>query len=148
MQELITRNYWWPGLMKFVADYVKGCDDCNRTKTFPAPPLGKLQPNPISQEPWKHIFADFITKLPESRGLDSIMVVCYRHTKRTHFIPCSEELSSVGLAQLYLENVWKLHRLPDSIISDRGPQFASCLTKELNQLLGIQTSLSTAYLLK
>jgi len=41
--------------------------------------------------------------------------------------------------------VWKLHRLPESIISDQGPQFAAELTKELNRMLGIETRLSTTF---
>jgi len=41
--------------------------------------------------------------------------------------------------------VWKLHGLPESIISDRGMQFAAGMMKEVNNLLGIQTKLSTAY---
>jgi transposase InsO family protein len=55
------------------------------------------------------------------------------------------ETSALGLAKLYQDNVWRYHRLPDSIISDRGPQFTAELMKELNKLLGIQTKLLTAY---
>jgi len=46
---------------------------------------------------------------------------------------------------LFRDNVWKLHRLPESVISDRGPQFAAGMTKELNKMLGIETKLSMAY---
>ena len=102
-------------------------------------------PNPIAEEPWKHISADMIVKLPESKGQDSILVVCDQHSKQAHFIPTSKETSSAGLARLFLHNVWKLHGLPDSIISDRGPTFASNMMKEINNLLGIKTKLSTAY---
>ena len=41
--------------------------------------------------------------------------------------------------------MWKLHGLPESVVSDRGPQFAAELMKELNKMLGIQTKLSTAF---
>ncbi len=50
-----------------------------------------------------------------------------------------------GLARLFRDNVWKLHGLLKSVISDRGPQFAAGLIKELNKMLGIETKLSTAY---
>jgi len=50
-----------------------------------------------------------------------------------------------GLAKLFQDNVWKLHRLPESIVLDRGIQFVAGIIKELNNLLGIQTKLSTAY---
>jgi len=62
-----------------------------------------------------------------------------------HFIPTTEKTSAEGLARLFRDNVWKLHGLPESIISDRGPQFAAGLMKELNKMLGIKSKLSTAF---
>jgi len=54
-----------------------------------------------------------------------------------HFIPTTEKTSAEGLARLFRDNVWKLHSLPESIISDWGPQFAAGLMRELNKMLGI-----------
>ena len=62
-----------------------------------------------------------------------------------YFIATTEKTSAEGLAKLFQDHVWKLHGLPESIISDRGVQFAAGMMKELNNLLGIQTKLSTAY---
>jgi len=62
-----------------------------------------------------------------------------------HFIATMEKTSAEGLAKLFRDQVWKLHGLPESIISDRGVQFAAGMIKELNNLLEIQTKLSTAY---
>jgi len=62
-----------------------------------------------------------------------------------HFIPTIEKTSAEGLVRLFRDNVWKLHGLPESIISDRGPQFAAELMKELNGMLGIKSKLSTAF---
>jgi len=62
-----------------------------------------------------------------------------------HFIATTEKMSVEGLAMLFWDHVWKLHGLLESIISDRGAQFAAGMMKELNNLLGIQTKLSTAY---
>ena len=50
-----------------------------------------------------------------------------------------------GLARLFRNNVWKLHGLPKSVVSDREPQFAVELTKKLNKMLGIETKLLTAF---
>lgn len=86
-----------------------------------------------------------IVKLPECQGFDSILVVIDRMTKNTHFIETNEAISLTGLASIYQKNVWKLHGLPLTIISDRGPIFASNLMKELNKSIGIKTKLSTAY---
>ena len=63
----------------------------------------------------------------------------------THFIATTEKMSAKGLAKLFRDQVWRLHGLPESIISDRGVQFAAGMMKELNNLLGIQTKISTAY---
>jgi len=62
-----------------------------------------------------------------------------------HFIATTEKTSAEELAKLFRDQVWKLHGLPESIVSDRGVQFAAGMMKELNNLLGIQTKLSTAY---
>ena len=84
-------------------------------------------PNSILERPWTHISADFITKLPLAQEYDSILVVVDRLTKIAYFIPTMKKTSAEGLAQLFRDNVWKLHGLPKSIISNRGPQFAAGL---------------------
>ena len=74
-----------------------------------------------------------------------ITVVVDRFTKIVHFIPTIERTSTKGLAWLFRDNIWKLHGLPDSIISDRGPQFVVGIMKKLNQMLGIDTKLSSVF---
>jgi len=143
--ELVTRNFWWPGVTKEVKRYVEGCDLCQRNKNRTEAPAGKLMPNEAPKKPWMYITADFITKLPLAQGYDAILVVCDRLTKMAHFVPTTEKTSAEGLARLFRDHVWKLHGLPESIISDRGAQFAANLMKELNQILGIETKLSTAF---
>ena len=78
-------------------------------------------------------------------GKDAILVVCDRLSKMTHFVTTTKGTSAEGLARLFRDNVWKLHRLPESMVSDRGPQFVVELTKELNRMLGIKTKLSTTF---
>jgi len=143
--ELIGRNYWWPGIMKEVGRYVEGCDACQRYKNQSKAPAGKLMPNTTPEKPWSHILADFITKLPLAQRYDAILVVCDRFSKMAHFIATTEKTSAEGLAKLFWDHVWKLHGLPESIISDRGVQFVVGMMKELNNLLGIQTKLLMAY---
>ena len=62
-----------------------------------------------------------------------------------HFIPTMEKTSAKGLARLFRDNVWKLHGLSESIISDRGPQFAVEMMWELNRMLGIESKLLTVF---
>ena len=64
--------------------------------------------------------ADFITKLPLAQGYNAILVVCNRMTKMVHFVSTTERTLAEGVARLFQDNIWKLHRLPESIITDRG----------------------------
>jgi len=88
---------------------------------------------------------DFITKLPVVAGKDAILVVCDRLSKMAYFVATTEGTSAEGLARLFRNNVWKLHELPESIVLDRGPQFAVELMRELNKMLGIEMRLSTVF---
>lgn len=87
---------------------------------------------------------DFIVKLPMSGGFDSILVVVDIFSKMAHFIPCVEALKADGLAKLILSRIVCLHGLPDSIVSDRGPQFVSIFWKSLLKLLSVKRRLSSA----
>jgi len=65
--------------------------------------------------------------------------------KMMHFVAMMEGMTAEGLARLFRNNIWRLHSLPESVVLDRGPQFAAELTKELNRMLSIQTKLLTAF---
>jgi len=145
MAELVTRNFWWPGITREVKQYVEGCNACQRNKNCTEQPASKLMPNLIPKRAWSHISADFITKLPLAQGYDSILVVVDQFTKMAHFVPTTEKTTAQGLARLFRDNVWRLHGLPESIISDRGSQFTADLMRELNELLRIKTKLLTAF---
>jgi len=145
MVELVTRNYWWPEVTRDVGKYVEGCDLCQRMKNRTEEPAGKLKLSEVLQKTWSHLTIDFITKLPVVAGKDAILVVCSRLSKMTYFVATTEGTSAEGLARLFRDNVWKLHGLPESVVLDRGPQFAVKLTKELNRMLGIKTKLSTVF---
>ena len=138
--ELVTRNYWWPGVIRDMGKYVEGCDLCQRMKNRTEEPVGKLKLSEEPQKTWTHLTVDFITKLLVVAGKDAILLVCDRLSKMTYFVATTE-----GLARLFRDNVWKLHGLPESVVSDRGPQFTVELTKELNRMLGIKTKLSTVF---
>jgi len=88
---------------------------------------------------------DFIMKLLLVAGKDAILVVCDRLSKMTHFVATTEGTSVERLARLFKGNVWKLHRLLESVVSDKRPQFAVELMKELNRMLGIETKLLTTF---
>src|SRR6201996_3066092 len=145
---LVERTMWWPNLRKDVADYVKGCAECQRNKVNNRPTHAPLQPIYAKEDatPFEVVAIDFITKLPESNGHDSILTITdHDCSKASIFIPCREEISSEQTAALYVTHVFARYGLPSKIISDRDPRFASKFTRELCRLLGIQQNISTAY---
>ena len=103
-------------MLNDVKHYVNTCDKCQRTKVFPAKPMGLLQPNAVPQGPWEDISADLITGLPESSGYDAILVVVDRFTKMIHLAATNATLTSAGLVKLYLQNVWKFHGMLKNIL--------------------------------
>jgi len=143
--ELVSRNYWWPQMSRYVGRYVSTCDMCLRTKSFQCPPTGELHPLPIPSAPWDIISVDFIVKLPQSAGHDSIMVVVDSVTKCAHFVSTVTTISAAGAAHLFLNHLWKHHSLPRRVVSNRGPQFIVEFTQELYRLLGIKLAATTAY---
>ena len=88
---------------------------------------------------------DFVIELPLSSSHNAVMTVVDLVSKRAHFIPTPMTVIAEGAARLFLHQVWKLHSLPKYIISDRGPQFVACFTKEFYCLLGIKLASSMAW---
>jgi len=143
--ELVERDYFWPGMRKFVNEYVRTCDTCARNKTPRHRRHGQLQPLPIPGGPWRSVSMDFIVELPPSRGHDAIYVCVDRFTKMAHFMPTNSNVTAEQTADLYLRNVFKNHGLPRDTVSDRGTQFVSKFTRRLLELLEVKGNRSTAY---
>src|SRR6202789_2799074 len=132
-------------MSRYIGQYCKACDLCLRTKAQKRKPFGELHPLPIPEARRDVVSVDFIVKLPEAHGFDATMVVVDSTSKWSHFIPTHTTVTALGSARLYLQHVWKLHGLPKSMLSDRGPQFVAEFMRELYRLLGITISSSTAY---
>ena len=88
---------------------------------------------------------DFVFGLPKSRGFDAIWVVVDRLSKQQHLVPCMTTIDAQGMATLFIDNIFLLQALPNSIVSDRGPQFAADFWRYICVCLGIATLLSTAF---
>jgi hypothetical protein len=143
--ELVSRNYWWPQMSRYIGTYVRTCDPCIRTKIQRQKPYGELHPLETPEERWDKISVDFVTELPDSHGYDAIMNVVDSVGKLAHFLPTHTTITAVGAANLYFRDVWKHHGLPRSVLSDRGSQFVAEFTRELYRLLGIKLATSSAY---
>src|SRR5260370_7232785 len=114
-------------------------------KTFPIQKVGKLIPNKVPDRCWQVISVDMIRELPDSKGYHAILVVVDCLSKRIHAIPTVTSLDSAGVAQLFLEHIWRHHRLPEEVISNHGPTFISNFSHELAALLGVKLTPSTSY---
>lgn len=88
---------------------------------------------------------DFVTGLPVSEGFDAVLVVVDRLTKMRHFIATNTTATAETVADLYVNNVYRLHGFPDTVVSDRGPQFVALFWRNLCQRLRVSRLLSTAF---
>ena len=142
----VSERFWWPGLRREVRSYITACEACQRNKTSTQKPPGLLQPLPIPEAPWDSVSMDFVTGLPlTDRKHDAILVVVDRLTKMTHVIPTTTTVDAVGTARLFVDNVWKLHGIPLTVISDRGSVFVGTFFTELLKIIGTQHKRSSAF---
>jgi hypothetical protein len=104
-----------------------------------------LQPLPIPDAAWQMVSMDFIKGLPQSGAVNCVLVVVDKFTKYAHFLPLKHPYSAQSIAKVFLDNVYKLHGLPLSIVSDRDTIFTSTFWKELFSLAQVQLRMSITY---
>lgn len=142
---LVKEKYWWPSLIKDVDRYVANCRPC-RWSTRPRDKTpGLLHPLPIPERPWQHISMDFKQFPPDRTGYDNVFVAIDRMSKRAFSLPCNLTATAKDAANLYYQYIWRIYGNPETITSDRGPQFISTFMDELCTLTGVKQKLSTAY---
>jgi hypothetical protein len=142
---LIARQFYWHGMTRTISQYLRNCLICLRSKPSHHSPQGLLKPMSVPQERWKDISVDFIVGLPLCEGRNAIATIVDRFTKRRHFIPCHDSIDGRAFAQLYIDQVYRLHGLSDNIVTDRGPQFNSDFWRQVCKALGLKPRMSTAY---
>lgn len=128
-----------------VTNYVSKCQICQQAKPEHSKIPGLLQPLPVPQQAWQIVSLDFIEGLPKSKRFDTILVLIDKFTKYGHFIPLSHPYTAISVAQLYLDQVYKLHGLPQVLISDRDRVFTSALWQELFKLSDTTLNMSSSY---
>ena len=126
MYQDLKKIFWWPGLKRYVAQFVYACLTCQKSKVELQKPASLMQPLDIPEWKWDNISMDFVTGLPNTpRGHDAIWVVLDRLTKSAHFIPINISFPLQKLAEIYIRVIVKLHGVPLSIVSDRDLRFIS-----------------------
>lgn len=137
--------YHWKNKAMDVFDYCRGCTTCQQNKDGRSKPLGEPQPLELPNRRWGSISMDFITHLPTtSSGYDCITTFVDRFSKRVRLVPSLSTDSATGLADCFLTHIFRLHWLPDSLVSYRDPKFTSRFCKHLMHCCGIQLKMSTS----
>lgn len=142
---LVGRQYYWKGLRADVDAYINNCNPCNRSHVPRDRAPGFLHPLPVPERPWQHLTMDFKSFPSDKAGYDCLFVIMDRLSKSSVSIPCHKTINARRMAELFLTHVWRHEGFPDSIVSDRGPQFISSFWKEVCRILGIKIKLSTAF---
>ncbi|KAA3461200.1 reverse transcriptase [Gossypium australe] len=134
----LKKLYGWLGMKRDTSEF--------QVKVEHQVPSGLLQPIMVPEWKWDRITMDFVTGLAlNPKKKDVVWVVVNRVTKSAHFIPIRTDYSLDKLAELYIAEIVRLHRVPISIISDRDPRFTSRFWKKLQKALGTKLNFSTAF---
>src|SRR6201985_950283 len=143
-----AEHYWWPGMRTWVEEYVAGCALCQQTKIIThkrCTPLYKI-PTWEEAQPFQQVAMDLITSLPRNGPHDAILtIVDHGCSQAALFLLCSTEITGPGIAQLYLDHVYRWFCLPLKVISDIDPRFTSHFGRALAQKLGVEQNLSSAF---
>jgi hypothetical protein len=129
-----------------IAHYIAKCLECQQVKFEHRHLAGLLHPIQISEWKWEVISMDCITSLPKTtKQHDAIMVVVDKLSKAAHFVPIQSTYKSIDVANVFMKEIFRLHGLLKTIISDKDVKFTSNLWKKL--FVGLETKLvfSTTY---
>ncbi|KAA8534429.1 hypothetical protein F0562_031946 [Nyssa sinensis] len=114
-------SFHWQGIQQMVRKFVNECDVCQRNKPNLAAYPGLLQPLPILDRIWTDISMDFTEGLPTLQEFDIIYVVVDQLSKHAHFMPIKHPSTTVDIAHVFFDNIFRLHGMPSSIVCDCDP---------------------------
>ncbi|GKA16657.1 DNA/RNA polymerases superfamily protein [Tanacetum coccineum] len=142
----LKQYFWWNGMKQDVATFVSKCMTCQQVKIEHQRASGLLQPLEIPMWKWDEISMDFVTGLPTTQKRhDAIWVVVDRLTKSAHFLPIRKNYGISKLAEIFQQEIVRLHGTPTSIVSDRDPKFTSRFWKGLQKAWGTRLKFSTTF---
>lgn len=141
----LKEYFYWSTMGQTVGKWIRECANCQQNKGEHVRSPGYLQPLHIPNEPWRDIAMDFITGLPKSRGNEVIWVIVDRFSRYSHFLALPHPITAKSLSLVFFEHCYKLHGLPESIVSDRDSLFLSEFWQNLFKLSGTRLNMSTAY---
>jgi transposase InsO family protein len=125
-EDILAAHFFWPKMRDMVR-FVARCTTCQKAKSR-LNPHGLYMPLPAPSVPWKDISMDFV--------LDKI-------SKMAHFIPCHKTDDASHIADLFFQEIVRLHGVPNTIVSDRDTKFLSHFWRTLWAKLGTKLLFST-----
>jgi hypothetical protein len=137
MRKMICQQYFWPEMGSYIDRYIGNCPKCKRSKNSRLKPAGLLRPLPIPQKPWQYITINFKSFNKDRYGYNVILVIMDRLGKRLFCLLTHKIYTAANLAELYYTFLWRIFGTPETIISNRGPQFVAEFFKKLAKLTGI-----------
>ncbi|PIL26323.1 hypothetical protein GSI_12079 [Ganoderma sinense ZZ0214-1] len=146
---LLRDHLWWKSMAADVQKYCETCMTCKRSKPDNQKPYGLLNPLSVPSRPWQTIAVDFVGPLPESTNrdgtFDEITTIIDLHSGMVHLVPSRQDYKAPEVAELMFAEVYRLHGMPESIVSDRDVLFTSLFWTHLNKLIGVELRMSSAY---
>ncbi|MCO5575542.1 hypothetical protein L7F22_029343 [Adiantum nelumboides] len=143
--EGVERYFYWPRLKKDVKEFVRSCLVCQKVKFDRHKAQGFLQPLPIPTRLWESIAMDFIFDLPRTQSHDGIWTIIDRFSKQARFIPVKRTVKPDHLARLFVAQIFRLHGMPETIVSDRDPRFTSLFWKAIWENIGTRLQFSSSF---
>jgi len=133
--ERVTGDFYCKGRADWIRDYARSCDECQHSKSPRHAKYGLLQPLKVPYTAWSSISTAIITQLPESQGKTQLNVVVDGLTQMAHLVGRHENATAKNVANTFLREFWKLHRLPTEIISDMDVKFSGEFSESLCKML-------------
>jgi hypothetical protein len=141
----MKKLFAWRGMKSDISHFVKHCMVCQHAKPDRSKLPGLIQPLEVPTEAWQVVSLDFVEGLPTSGSANCILVVVDYLTKYAHFIPLHHPFTAAFVAKVFMSNVYKLHDMPQAIVSDRDRIFTSHWWQELFHLAEVSLRLSSSY---
>ncbi len=146
--DLVQHFYYWSNHQATIRHYIQNCHVCQQSKTSRNSINELLHSLLISQKRWKDIAMNFIIELLLSKDYNVICTIICHLIKKHHYVLChwkDDDISVEEMIWIMLWNIYWLHDLSSSIVSNRNSQFILIMWQSLCKQLRITTSLSTVY---
>ena len=145
------KGWFWEHQVREVKEYVKECDACQRAKHRSTAPPGQHVAMPITAvSGFRHVAWDFQGPLPESKDVDGIVKtalwnVLARGTGYVLMVPIKHDVSAEDLARIFVEKIYPVTGIPESVLSDRDARFTSAFWTAVVKQLPMEGLMTTAF---